>query len=122
MKTTTIPASQNEDYGFYGTMNLERCGAEKAWPLAMKAIARATGENMDSIRAFLDSRHGRHFADDVHNGIYHKLTLKKAIDAATERWMGWTITRTTSKETGIPEGLPFLTGFVIDAGILAEAE
>lgn len=119
---TNIPATQNEPYGFYGTMNLERHSAGKAWPMAMKAIANATGENMGFVRAFLDSRHGRHFADDVCNGIFHKLTLKQAIDAAIERWMGWTINKATSRETGIPEGLPYLTGFVIDEGMYAENE
>jgi hypothetical protein len=36
--------------------------------------------------------------------------------------MGWRIGRRTSRETGIPQGLPYLTGFVTDCEILAEAE
>ena len=36
--------------------------------------------------------------------------------------MGWTIGRQTSKEYGIPRGLPYLTGFVVHAGIMAEDE
>ena len=36
------------------------------------------------------------------------------------RWMGWTISRTTSRETGIPKGLPYLTGFVTHFAIEAE--
>ena len=41
--------------------------------------------------------------------------------ATTTEWMGWTISRRTSRETGIPAGLPYLTGFVIQEGIVAEA-
>jgi hypothetical protein len=73
------------------------------------------------VRAFLDSRHGRHFADDVRNELDAGRPLAEAIDAATQRWMGWTIGRQTSKDYGIPKGLPYLTGFVVQAAIEAEA-
>ena len=46
--------------------------------------------------------------------------LADAIEAATQRWMAWTIGRQTSKEYGIPRGLPYLTGFVVHAGLMAE--
>jgi ParB-like chromosome segregation protein Spo0J len=42
--------------------------------------------------------------------------------AGTAEWMGWRITQRTSRETGIPAGLPYLTGFVINEGIAAEAQ
>jgi len=57
------------------------------------------------------------FADDVQNGLYAGATLADAINAATQRWMGWTIGRSTSKQYGIPKGLPYLTGFVIHCEI-----
>ena len=47
-------------------------------------------------------------------------TLKEAIDAAIARWMGWRIDRKTSRETGIPKGLPYLTGFANHYAIMAE--
>ena len=90
MTTTHIPATQNEAWGFWGTMNDQ---AEAAWPIAMTAISDATKQPLDSVRAFLDSRHGRHFADDVLNGLHAGLNLRDAIHAATQRWMGWTIQR-----------------------------
>ena len=77
---------------------------------------------VSAIRAFLDSRFGRHYADEVHNGLYVGKTLKDAIDAATQTWMGWTIGRQTAKDYGIPRGLPYLTGFVIHCGIIEEQE
>ena len=116
--TTQIPASQNEAWGFTGSMNEQ---ADTAWPMAMTAISTATGESLDAVQIFLDSRHGRHFADDVLNGLYTGASLANAINAATQRWMGWTIGRQTSKQYGIPKGLPYLTGFVIHCAIIDEA-
>jgi hypothetical protein len=118
MTTTQIPATQNEAWGFWGTMNDQ---AQTAWPIAMTTISDATNQALESVRTFLDSRHGRHFADDVLNELYAGANLKDAIHAATQRWMGWTIGRQTSKQYGIPKGLPYLTGFVIHCEIVEEA-
>ena len=112
--TTQIPAPTVTDWGFFGTMNEQ---AEAAWPLAMTAISDATYQPLESVRTFLESRHGRHFADDVQNGLYAGATLADAIEQATLRWMGWTIGRSTSKQYGIPKGMPYLTGFVIHCEI-----
>jgi hypothetical protein len=114
----TIPATQNEAWGFWGTMNND---AEAAWPTAMTAISDATCQPLESVRVFLDSRHGRHFADDVQNGLVEGKALADAIHAATQRWMSWTIGRQTSKQYGIPRGLPYLTGFVIHCEIVEES-
>ena len=116
--STQIPAPTVTDWGLYGTMN-EQAGA--AWPIAMTAISQASGESLDAVRIFLDSRHGRHFADDVLNGLHAGANLQEAIHAATQRWMGWSIGRLTSKQHGIPKGLPYLTGFVIHCEIVEEA-
>ena len=114
-----IPSSQNETWGFWN--NLED-KASVAWPLAMAAIAEATGEPLESVRAFLDSAQGRHFGDEVHNGLFRGLSLREAIEAATRQWMTWTIDRQISKDYGIPKGLPYLTGFVIRAAIHDDCE
>ena len=115
--TTQIPTSQNEAWGFTGAMNEH---VDAAWPMAMTAISTATGESLDAVRIFLDSRHGRHFADDVQNGLYTGASLADAINTATQRWMGWAISQATSKQYGIPRGLPYLTGFVIHCAISEE--
>ncbi|NJD64325.1 MAG: hypothetical protein FIB00_03620 [Chloroflexi bacterium] len=115
--TTQIPATQNEAWGFWGTMT---DNAAAAWPTAVTALAEATGQPPDAVRAFLDSRHGRHFADDVLNQMHAGLALADAIHAATQQWMGWKIGCQTSKQYGIPRGLPYLTGFVIHCEIIEE--
>ena len=113
-----IPTTRNKAWGFWGTMAEH---ADAAWPLAMRAISDATGQPFEPVRAFLDSRHGRHFADDVLNQLHAGHTLASAIDAATRQWMGWTIGRRTSKDYGIPRGMPYLIGFVIHCEIGEEA-
>lgn len=115
--TQQIPATQNAARGFWGAMGEQ---AQTAWPQAMQAIAEATEQDLHAVRAFLDSRFGRHFADDVHNALHTGDTLIDAIHAATRRWMGWTIRSQTSKQYGIPDGVAYLTGFVILSGINEE--
>lgn len=115
-----MPTS-NTDWGFWGTI-AHHADPALAWPLAMTEITDATGCQDTAVRDFLDSRHGRHFADDVVGGLSDGLAPKPAIDAAIKRWMGWTIGRQTEQETGIPRGLPYLTGFVAHREIMAEID
>jgi len=84
MTNTTIPATQNEAWGFWGTMNEH---ATVAWPLAMNAVSDATGQPLDSVRTFLNSRHGRHFADEVQNGLFRGQPL--ATRSTPPRSSGW---------------------------------
>jgi hypothetical protein len=116
---TALPTN-NEGWGFWGTMRHHAESAE-AWPIAMRAIGSATGCAEFAVRDFLDSRHGRHFADDVASGLFNGLSLPAAVDAAADRGMNWTINRRTSRETGIPRGLPYLLGLVADCEIRSEA-
>ncbi len=120
MTIETIPTT-NAAWGFFVAAG-GFTDAQAAWTIAFPAVAIATGGSTEGIRDFLDSRHGRHFADDVANGIHSGLELKTAIDAAITLWMGWTINRANSRDHGIPAGLPYLAGFVGLYEILAEAE
>ena len=120
MTIRALPTA-NEAWGFFGTTG-GFTDAQAAWAFAFPAVAKATSGSAEGVRDFLDSRHGRHFADDVANGIHSGIDLKAAIDAAITRWMGWTINRATSRDHGIAVGLPYLTGFVGLYEILADAE
>jgi len=119
--TNTVLPTANPDWGFWGTIGHHADPAE-AWAIAMPAIATATGCREASVRDFLDSPPGRHLADDVANELATGLDLEAAIDAAVGRWMDWTIGRRTARETGIPRGLPYLTGFVTHCEIEAEVD
>lgn len=120
MTNSTLPTA-NEAWGFFGTSGTF-ADADAAWAIAFPAVLAATEGTSEGVRDFLDSRHGRHFADDVHNGIHTGLDLEGAIGAAITRWMGWKIDRTTARDHGIPKGLPYLTGFVGLYEIMADAE
>lgn len=72
MTNATVLPSRNTDYGFFGT--LTNCPerdrrTSEVWLLASRLIAQAVNatseEEMIGIRDFLDSRSGRHFADEV---------------------------------------------------------
>jgi len=120
MTASAILPSYNEAYGFFGTMTVcpvrDRRSAE-VWVLASSMIAAAiradSEDEMIGIRDFLDSRMGRHFADDViGNMMGCDIDCETAITSAIRRWQDWRISRQTEREEGIPAGLPYLTGWV----------
>lgn len=113
-----ILPTQNESWGFFGTMEGL---APTAWPTAFAAISEATDADEDSVRAFLDSASGRHFADSVKSDMHYGATLEEAIDSAVGIWMRWQIGRADAKRHGIPLHMPFLVGFVLHEGMMAEA-
>lgn len=114
-----ILKTNNEAWGYWGTI-AGHADQGEAWALAMTAIGTATGCAAVAVRDFLDSRDGRHFADDVAGGLSAGLGLPAAIDAAIQRWMGWTISLRDEREHGIPHGLPYLTGWVTHYEIMAD--
>jgi hypothetical protein len=122
MMTTTILPTRNEAHGFFGTMQTAGADPMQAWNAASAMIAAATDASPEGVRDFLDSRHGRHFADDVTNELAKGRGLEDATEAAVARWMGWRIDRRTYHEEGIPAGLPYLTGWVTHFQILDEMQ
>ena len=116
---TRRPASQNE--GYFGTIRHATREGDAAWAGALAEITKAIGCAPDEAATFLDSRYGRNFADDVANYLHARATLDAAIEQTVACWMGWRISKRTARETGIPAGLPHLTGFVRLAGSDAEA-
>ena len=119
MTTHPILPSRNEDYGFFRALTVcpqrDRRSSE-VWALASRLVAEAmhadSEDEMIGIRDFLDSRMGRHFADDVVGNMTGcAIGLEAAIGSAIRRWQGWRIDRKTEREHGIPSGLPYLTGW-----------
>lgn len=115
MTTTT----NNPGWGFYGTMGGH---AEQAWPLAVEIITRTTGQPEEDVGTFLDSKYGRHFADEVHDHRARGQSLANAISVTANVWQMRRTGSATSRHTGIPKGTPTLTGFVIEVAIAAENE
>jgi hypothetical protein len=89
--TTTIPSTRNEAWGFFGTIQTAGADPMQAWNAASAMIAAETDAAPEGVRDFLDSRHGRHFADDVMSELAKAGPgkLEEAIEAAIARWQGW---------------------------------
>jgi hypothetical protein len=127
MSTPAILSSRNPDYGFFATLTTcpERdCRSVEVWVLASTLIAKAvratTEEEMIGIRDFLDSRMGRHFADDVvGNMVGCKINSETAIRSSIRTWQDWRISSQLERDEGIPAGLPYLTGWVQHFAIAA---
>jgi hypothetical protein len=117
----TLP-TRNEAFGFYGTMACTGHDAGKAWAIAAPLIVAATSCSPEGARGFLDSTHGRHFADEVTNQMARHLSLETAIRAAIDTHQNWRIDRRTSRQHGIPAGLPYLTGWAAQFDVLEEME
>jgi hypothetical protein len=121
MASNAIPQTTNEAWGFYGTIS-HHADASIAWPIAVTTISNATSLDAGTVATFLDTSHGRHFGDDVVNELATGKAIAEAIEAATARWMEWRISPRIAHETGIPRGLPYLTGFALQAAIDADCE
>jgi hypothetical protein len=114
--------TQNHNYGFRGAFRHHDTDPSVAWPLAMEAIAKATGCHAKRIRTFLDSSKGCLFANAVikHTSENAPETVETAVDAAVERWMHIKIDRKDASVYGIPVGVPYLKGFVCHCELDAE--
>ena len=120
MTKPAILPSRNEDYGFFRTLTvcpLRDRRSTEVWMLASRMIAEAIHANsedeMIGIRDCLDSRMGRHFADDVVGNMTGcNIGPEAAIASTIRRWQDWRISRKTERDEGIPEGLPYLIGWV----------
>jgi hypothetical protein len=117
--TPATIVSMNEGFGFFGLIR-GHAEPEEAWSLAAAAIANRTGCPDEAVRAFLDSRYGRHFAEEVAVGLMSGQDLATAIEVAIERWMDRRIDAPIEEEVGIPQSLPYLTGFVCMHAALLE--
>ena len=69
---------------------------------ASAMIAAETDASPEGVRDFLDSRHGRHFADDVASELWNGRDARGGDRRGVARWMGWRIDRRTSRDEGIP--------------------
>lgn len=119
--TATILETRNPHWGFFGTISRAGENPTDAWAIAFAGILDATLGSEEGVRDFLDSRQGRHFADEVASQRAAGLDLAAAISAAIDRHQSWKIGDRASSEYGIPARLPYLTGWVAYFEIEADA-
>lgn len=63
-----ILKTQNKEYGFWGTTELHYSNKETQdrWNDAFEILVQLSGKSPESIREYLDSRSGRHLADECY--------------------------------------------------------
>ena len=122
VKTADALPSRNRSWGFWGaTASLGDEAQAHAWQIASETIGRLTGAKGRAVRAFLDARDGRHFADEVADRLL-KMTLEEAIETVATRWMTWRIGSRVARELCVSASLPYLVGTVTAAGLDAGAD
>lgn len=89
LKESVLP-TKNPDWGFFGSVAAEfehnsNENAKKAWPIAFVEVQKATGWGDTKVRDWLDSRNGRHFADQCADFGVDK-DMKDAISQAAKFW------------------------------------
>jgi len=95
---TTTEKTRNEGYGFWGTVSIEKPDeVEKFWDLAIQMVADEAAVDAPMARRFLDSGHGRHFADVVLDR--YEADARAAIRAAIQH-LDVTHSRRTGTRTG----------------------
>ena len=93
-KTKTILPTNNPDWGFWGTSERNGYDVAMAWETAGDALATAFDLTPVEIRDLLDSRFGRHLADDlsfIDGGPVSPEAIETHIMArlADRRWRRW---------------------------------
>ena len=124
--TTTILPTRNDRLGLLRhhrrIENARPPTRAKAWEIASRRIAEVTEASPEGVRDFLDSRHGRHFADDVANGLWKGETARRR-DRRRDRPLDGLADRPPDlPRRGHPRGLPYLTGWVAHFQILDEMQ
>lgn len=93
-------SNRSDAYGFFGVISAHVADPAAAFDEASKMIAHKVGSHPKEVWAFLDSRHGRLFADDVAIEIGRTRDFRASVSAVVERWQEWKMARRgrTAKE------------------------
>lgn len=86
----SVLQTQNEGWGFFGTISNEfdhnaYANAKEAWNIAFQEVKNATGWTDPEVRDWLDSKEGRDFALEAEDEG-HKRNPKVAIARAAKTW------------------------------------
>ena len=65
MNTKTILATNNTEWGFWGTAGRNGYDQQMTWEAVSDALATAFDLTLEQVRDLLDARFGRHLADDL---------------------------------------------------------
>lgn len=110
--------TENPSWGFFGEMDrIPGIDPEMAFDLAVREIMRATNQSGLHVVQMLDARHGRHFADEVHNRIHSgggtRDELVNALAEAIGRWQTWRISPAEARRLQVSDRLPYLDALIV---------
>lgn len=108
MDIDTTPTSCNYSWGFWGTIAMAGYDPASAWAAALPCLHDATDHDPYAIRDWLDSRAGRHFADQVVGSLTLGTELHDAIERAVAQRMAQYVTDTAPPELAPAIGMPTL--------------
>ena len=89
MTRTAEHTTHSDVLGFFGAIATHVSDPVTAFTETAALIAQAVGCKPKEVWPFLDSRHGRLFADDVAIELATGRDLGTAIGSTIERWQGW---------------------------------
>ena len=106
--TNKILRPQNEERGFYGTINnhYSKEKTDKKWAEAFKLLLDLSGKKSEKIRDYLDSRSGRKLADCV---IDLKGNLKDVIVKEYSKWVEFDLFGCSQKDYSVTNKILFGT-------------
>lgn len=108
MTKTARRAAHIDVLGFFGAIAAHVSDPAAAYADATRLCAQTVGCEPGAVRAFLDSRHGRLFADDVALALARAGDFATAVRVVFDRWQSW---RMDGRGRAAPSG-PFLAGTI----------
>jgi hypothetical protein len=104
----------NTGWGFTSAVESAPINAAAAFDAAAREIGLVTGTSPWAACVFLDSRHGRHFGDDVVNAIGDAGgDAGKAVHIAVGRWLDAPAQKDLREKAGAPAGTDALTALCV---------
>jgi hypothetical protein len=106
-----LPCPRDLSRGFWGAIRKAGIEPAVAWPIALLALMDATGEPLESIRIFLESRMGDQFARAVVAHTRTGIGLGRSVRLVTDDWMARPLDEIARLVYRLDE-LPFLVGWI----------
>ena len=82
-----LPSTRHPGRGYWNAMRKASIEPAMAWPVALLMLAEMTGEPVESVRVFLDSRMGEQFAHAVIERLHARVGLGRGVRMVADAWM-----------------------------------
>jgi hypothetical protein len=106
-----LPRPRNPSRGFWGTLHKAGIEPAIAWPIALMVLNDTTGEPLEAVRVFLDSRMGDQFARAVVVQAHAGIGLGGAVRLVADDWMARPLDDIARLVYRLDD-LPFLVGWI----------